>query len=86
MPEPGSGSAAGRATPERARVKGDATTPARTRDTLHMHGVADTAKRRVRGSQKGSKKRQIVLRNEALAEEAAAVEAKRACAEPDPDI
>ena len=41
---------------------------------------ADTAKRRVRWSQKGSKKRQIVLRNEALAEEAEAAEAKRACA------
>ena len=42
-------------TPEGARADA-AATPARTRDTLHVHGVADTAKRQ-RGPRLNSKAR-----------------------------
>ena len=84
MAEAGSGSAAGRATPAEG-ARADAATSTRASDTLHMHSVADTARRRVRGSQKSGKKRQLEASSRALAEEAAAVEAKRARAEPHPD-
>ena len=83
MSEAGPSSEAGCATPEGARA--DAATPIRTGDTMHMHSVADTARRRVRGSQKSSKKRQREAGSRALAEEAEAVEAQRARAEPHPD-
>ena len=45
MPEAGPSSEAGHATPEGARAD-SAATPTRTGDTLHMHSVAGTAKRR----------------------------------------
>ena len=45
MSEAGPSSEAGRATPEGVRADG-AATPTRTDDTLHMHSVAGTAKRR----------------------------------------
>ena len=52
-----------------------------------MHSVANTAKRapRVRGAQKSGKKRQFAARQQAMAEEAEALAAKHARAEPVPD-
>ena len=69
MAEAGGSSAAGCATPERARAEDavssrpapPASSPgsrphasAHTRDTLHMHSVAGTVMRRVHGSQKSA--------------------------------
>ena len=83
MSEAGPGSEAGRATPEGARADG-ATTPTRTGGTLHMHSVADTARRRVRGKRSG-KKRQLEASSRAMAEEAEAAAGKHARTEPRPD-
>ena len=83
MSEAGPSGEAGRATPKGARADG-ATTPTRTGGTLHMHSVADTARRRVRGKRSG-KKRQLEASSRAMAEEAEAAAGKHARTEPRPD-